>query len=213
MIEGKSPKQLYDLGYDYHTGGIHGKNYPMAYAYFMAAARMDYPEALEWMGYISTNKEYPIRSEEQAKNYFDRAIESYKVRASLGNPSDYGEIADFYRRGLGREVDLDEAVRWYRKGADLGNASCQLWLGQVLDEQGKYQEALTQLESSGKQGQGRAAYLVGEIFENGRKTDGKYVIKQNLEKAVYWYQKSSETNNYYARKAKEALDRLGYSIK
>lgn len=212
MINGKSAKQLYDLGYDYHTGGIHDKNYPLAYAYFKASANMGYAEALEWMGYISTNENYPIRSEEQAKKYFDRAIEEYKKRAAEGHTSDYSEIGDFYRRGLGRDKDLIEASRWYQIGADLGDISCQLWLGQVLDELGKYQEALTQLELSGKQGQGWAAFLVGKMYEDGRKTDDKYVIRPDLKKAISWYQISARMSNYYAKMAKEALERLGYTI-
>lgn len=210
MTRGKSAKQLFDLGYDYHTGGIHGKDHPKAYAYFKAAADMNYPEALKWMGYLSTDEAYPIKSKQQEKIYFDQALEEFQKRAKDGTASDYFEIGDFYYRGLGRDKDLDQAAYWFGLGANSGNSSCQLWLGKALDEKGEYEEALVQLERAGNQGQGWAAYLAAEMYEKGRTRNGETVIKQDIKKAVAWYEKAAQTNNYYASKAKEALTRLGY---
>ena len=209
MTAGKTAHELYELGRDYHSSSFN-KDYRKAYAYFMAAAQMDYPEALEWMGYISTDKDYPIQSAEQAQLYFDRAIEGYKKRALSGVSDACNSVGDFYRRGLGRPVDLDEAAKWYKMGADQGNASSMLWLGQIYDKQGHYYDALQQLERAGAKGQGWASYLAGEIYENGRMTDGEYIIVPDIEQAVRWYEESAKTTNYYAEEARRALTRLGY---
>ena len=53
---------------------------------------------------------------------------------------------------------------------------------------------------------------LGKMYEDGRKKAGKYEISPDQEKAIMWYRKSAKTSNYYARMAKEALERLGYVV-
>jgi uncharacterized protein len=41
-------------------------------------------------------------------------------------------LGENYRRGVGVELNLTEAAKWYKKGADLGNTSCQCAYGLAL---------------------------------------------------------------------------------
>lgn len=202
-----SAKEMYYEAEQYREGLSRSINQPLAYAYYLAAAEKGYPEANEWMGYLSTDESYPIKSDEIANQYFNKALSLYKERAKVENKmSDYSKIGDFYRRGLGVDKNLNSAVEWYLIGANNGHDGCQLWLGQCYKELGKCSDALIWLCKAGDNGQGWAAYLAGQMYEEGCLPN----IPTNMEEAIIWYKKSSKTNNYYARYAKQALERLGF---
>lgn len=55
-------------------------------------------------------------------------------------------VGVYYEKGRGVEKNIDEAMRWYKKGAQNGRQSSKLFFGKKLFEQGNYQEALRWFE-------------------------------------------------------------------
>jgi hypothetical protein len=62
-----------------------------------------------------------------AAKLFERAAEMGWIEAYLNT-------AVSYEAGLGRAVDLELAVAWYRRGAESGNAECAYSLACLLGE-------------------------------------------------------------------------------
>lgn len=123
---------------------------------------------------------------------------------------DYWEALDAlayqYYKGSVYKHDIKLAEQYARRGANLGYVGCQLWLGQILRETSRKEEALKWFLKSGKN-QGWSAFLAGEMYEKGEGTP------KNLEQAVYWYRISAKNYlNAYSRNAQEALRRLGVEI-
>ena len=93
-------------------------------------------------------------------------------------------------------------MQYLERGANMGNDSCQLYLGRIYLDRRVYDKAMYWLTKSAEQGQGWAALLVGQMYENGEGT------RRDISKAKYWYQVSVDSKNYYGQYAQECLDRL-----
>ena len=107
---------------------------------------------------------------QEAFNYMYKAATNPEPRITA-----FGGLADFYRMGIGTSKNLEEAFKWYRKGAGL-----MLIPGDLS----RNQEIVEDMYQVG------CAYLYG----NGVKQDGN--------QAVYWLTKADEEGN---RKAASVL--------
>ena len=93
--------------------------------------------------------------------------------------------------------DYSEAVKWYRKAAEQGNAQAQNNLG-VCYENGEgvtqsYSEAVKWFRKAAEQGQVNAQHNLGWCYENG------YGVSKSYYEAVKWYRKAAEQGNAYAQ--------------
>lgn len=52
----------------------------------------------------------------------------------MGYPAGQLELGWAYQKGIGVEVDLEEAVRWFRLAAERGEVQAQSELGQIYAE-------------------------------------------------------------------------------
>ena len=75
----------------------------------------------------------------------------------------------------------------------------------MLRNKGLKEEALAWLLKSGEKGQGKTAFLVGQMYENGEGT------QKDMSKAIEWYTKSAKNYNNGAD-ARKALERLGQPV-
>ena len=136
------------------------------------------------------------------KKEYDKAFSALKKAAEGDYPSALDDLAYQLFKGSVYTHDIELAEYYARRGADLGYVDCQLWLGQILRETNRKEEALQWFEKSGKR-QGWSAYLAGEMYEKGEGTP------MDTDKAIYWYRISSKNSfNRYKDKAKIALRRL-----
>lgn len=131
----------------------------------------------------------------------EAALPLLKLSANGNNMDALDALAYYYY-----QKDNTLAEQYARRGALLGHDGCQLWLGHILYETNRKNEALQWFIKSAEQGQGWAAYLAGAMYESG---DG---IPKDEKKAIYWYRISAKTTNAYARNAKEALDRMNVTV-
>ncbi len=180
---------------------------PQKYAYLIASAERGYPKAQMEYGELlvsSTAKRLGIYNESASGEWCERALKAYLKLAEDGNEEALEELGRVYKEGrYGFEVNLPLAEKYFKMGADLGNKECQSELGELLYERCRKDEALIWLIKSAEQGNSKAAYLLGQMYELG---DG---IPMDIEKAITWYIASGmQTTNEDSKKALEALDRI-----
>jgi tetratricopeptide (TPR) repeat protein len=118
---------------------------------------------------------------------------------NLSGPDCLKQGENCYNRG-----DYEEAVKWYRKGAEQGYAKAQSNLGYMYYEgygvTRDYREAIKWYRKSAEQGNADAQYNLGEMYQNGKG------VPANREKAIEWYRKAAGQGN---ETAKENLKKLG----
>jgi TPR repeat protein len=99
--------------------------------------------------------------------------------------------------GEGVSQNHEEAVKWYQKSAEQGNARAQNYLGMMYEigagVSQNYKEAVKWYRKSAEQGDAVGQYFLGMIYENGNG------VSQNYEEAVKWFRKSAEQGNEYAQ--------------
>ena len=100
---------------------------------------------------------------------------------------------DFYYGKNGVSKDYAEAVKWYRKTAEQGNASAQFSLGYCYKNgQGvtqDYAEAVKWYMKAAEQGYARAQCNLGLCYEKGQG------VSQDFAEGVKWYKKAAEKGN------------------
>ena len=192
---GLSVEDLYDQGCFWED-----MFQPEQLAYLIAAANNGHPEAAEDLSEILVSddaKSFGFYSPQASAHYLKLAKDNYKRLADAG---DAGAMADYAM--LIKDENNPLAMQYLERGANMGNDSCQLQLGRIYLDRRMYDKAMHWLTKSAEQGQGWAALLVGQMYENGEGT------MRNISKAKYWYQVSADSENYYGQYARECLDRL-----
>jgi len=107
------------------------------------------------------------------------------------------EQGEKYFKGQGVSRDYAEALRWYRKAADLGNAAACGRIG-VMYYTGDgvrqdYDEALRWLRKSAELGSPEAAGTVGWMYEHGTG------VRENYAEAAKWYRIAAEKGHEPSR--------------
>ena len=106
--------------------------------------------------------------------------------------------------------DYSEAVKWYRKSAEQGNASAQYSLGWMyrngygVDKD--YGEAVRWYRKSAEQGNSYGQNGLGYMYRNG------YGVDKDYTEAVRWYRKSAEQGNSYAQDSFGDMYYYGYGV-
>ena len=120
-------------------------------------------------------------------NFVDSDLQ--RIMDRVNNELEFNKGVRYYN-GDGVEQDKKEAVKWFRKAAEQGNASAQLNLGYCYEngegvEQNKA-EAVKWYRKAADQGEAKAQYNLGNCYDNG---EG---VEQDKAEAVEWYRKAAE---------------------
>ena len=117
----------------------------------------------------------------------------YCLASVLGSDIAQNNFGWMYDNGYGVSKDYSEAVEWYRKAAEQGNARGQTRLGLmyiygygVLKD---YAEAIKWFRKAVEQGYSGGANALGWMYENG------CGVSQDYSEAVKLYRKSAEQGN------------------
>ena len=132
------------------------------------------------------------------------AIQTTMQKEALTTPKEQCTIGgDYFYGRNGKARNFAEAVKWYRKAAEQGNADAQFNLGYCyLTGQGvsqDYTKAVMLYRKAAEQGLAHAQYSLGSCYEYGQG------VLQDIHEATIWYWKAAKQK--YAD-AKEALERL-----
>ena len=113
-----------------------------------------------------------------------------KLRSELEDPSDYLKLARLYENGTGVSQNDSEALEWYRKAAEKGNADAQIELGKrYFDGRGvsaNEAEAVVWYRKAADKGNTEAQLELGDRYFEGRGVEQKYST------AAEWYRKAAE---------------------
>ncbi|CAO3607178.1 unnamed protein product [Mucor hiemalis] len=113
-------------GYLYHKGIGVQKDYLRAREIYLSVLRLidaDDSDANMCLGILCTEQEDYVK----AMRYFKRSAKSV-------NTYTYNLIGDAFRLGNGRGPDMNTALYWYNKGADLGDGYSFFNIGKILLE-------------------------------------------------------------------------------
>lgn len=124
----------------------------------------------------------------------DEDWEVTKKAALMGGGMAAHHLGASYAMGHGVPQDFVEGIRWYKIGADAGDAGCQYDLGfMYLLGQGtaaNVAEGIAWLEKAGADsgwGASLAARLLADLYEG-----GYYGVPRNPETAAYWRRRRNE---------------------
>ena len=110
-----------------------------------------------------------------------------------------------YEKGYGVKQDHTEAVKWYRKAAEQGDAQAQFNLGWCYDNgygvKQDYAEAVKWYRKAAEQGDADAQYNLGLCYAEGKG------VKQDHTEAVKWFRKAAEQGHADAAKALKILQK------
>jgi TPR repeat protein len=112
--------------------------------------------------------------------------------ADLGHAELTGYLGWFYEQGRHVAADPDQAVRLFRKAADMGDAYAQWRLGVLIDEgtaTGTLQEALTLFRKAAGQKHADALVSLAVMHAGGRGTEQDFVA------AMRYYQAAALRGN------------------
>ncbi len=127
--------------------------------------------------------------------YYNRAMELCLQIPDY--PKAQNMIGTMYANGEGVPQDYAEAMRWYRKAVEQGNAKAQTNLG-IIYENGhgipqNYAEAMRWYRKAAEQGHAQAQHKLGVMYENG------HGVPQDYAEAMRWYRKAAEQGSAQAQ--------------
>lgn len=172
----------YDQGWNYERG---------------LGVRQDYAEALKWYRKAAElgNKEARIRIE-AVETLISRDKKGFSQNSSgTGQTqSDADGEGEIEALALGNryfnEKNYAEAVKYYRKAAELGNAYAQTTLGWMYDQakgvRRNYAEAAKWYRKAAEQGNNVAQNNLGTLYYNGQG------VKRNYSEALKWFRKAAD---------------------
>lgn len=171
-------KAMFNLGACYYNGDGVGVDDVESYAWFLLAQQAGDPGAGEAI----------------------QRAESDMVSPARHRPAAYVRIAQMYEAGDDLPQDANEAIKWYRKAANGGDADASVKLATLLLSPGRrptqleYDEARKRCEEASKVSSG-GAYCVALIYKHGMG------VKQDPAKSAEWLSRAAEMG--HARAALE----------
>lgn len=202
---------LFNLALHYMKGYGMKRDYQKAYETMKAADEMGDEDAADWMeklrGLPETIAAAQAGDAQAAADYARFLMENARSLEQAGPGKDYEECLVWakkaaakengdalwilglaYEHGRGVAQDLTQAAKYYRQGAELGNASCQNSLGVMYLNGNPMPRDLKQgfewTRKSALQGHGLAMYNLGRCYQFG------HGVADDMSKAIEWYEKS-----------------------
>ena len=108
------PYAWYMLGLLYDKGRGVDQNDDEAFACFMKAATLDYPDAQYSLAWIYRNGQGRNENIDEAVKWYEEAAKHNHSKAEF-------ELGNLYRMGFGVKQDDEMAIKWYKKAAKHGN--------------------------------------------------------------------------------------------
>ncbi|KAI9209520.1 uncharacterized protein BJ171DRAFT_484204 [Polychytrium aggregatum] len=198
----RAKKSLGDLYF--HGLGVEA-NAQTAFEHYLRAAELGDLDSQNYVGFCYYKGIGVKADDELSIHWYQKAAQAGHTNAqsSLSLPMKCrGDL--FFHGSETIPKDVFEAVRWYRRSADLKNPMAQNMLGYCYEEgigiEKDGRKAFELYERSAKEGGwAPAQFNVGMCYEKGVGTE------RDLALAEIWYQKAAGQNHKQAQEALEAL--------
>lgn len=161
-------KACFALAGTFYAGGEMGwRDDVKARTIFANLANSNHPASINWLGAFAYNGRGGMPHDYvSASRYFRRA-------AQLGDPIAMRNYYTMLRSGRGVDRNIDEALIWLRRSADLGDIVSERILGQFLadGEEGTTPDPVrgaALLRKAAMNNDGLAQQALGELYDQGR---------------------------------------------
>ena len=200
---------MYRLGESYFTGQGVEQDYAQAIEWYRKAADAGSTAAMLRLGEryrvgLGVEQDYA-----QAIEWYEKALDAGSEDSNTAFHTGYTStkliecyylLGESYFTGEGVEQDYAQAVEWYQKAAEAGNAAAMSRLGDCYFQgqgvEADYAQAVEWYQQAAEAGNSDGMVGLGRCYEDG------YGVEQDDELAMEWYQKAADAGN---AKAKERL--------
>lgn len=168
------------------------EEYDMAVHWFKLAAQKGNLKALHGLGCLSEygptlvcNAGNPVEWHRKALALAQETGDEYYRQSSLER------LGRCYELGIGCEKDLPKALAFYKRGAEENALLCNEGAGNLLFNEGKYEEALSYFLKE-QSLTARGCFQMGEMYENGWGTDNNLYQATLCYKKARFYERDTE---------------------
>lgn len=147
-----SSSLLFDVGSNYWSGINVPKNDEKAVEWWRMAAEQGHARAQRNLG-VCYEKGYGVPEDKS------EAVKWYTKAAKQDHVSAQYNLGICYCNGIGVPEDKSKAEEWFKKAAEQGYADAYYGLAWIYQEQGRYEEALTNINEALKSSPNNAYYI------------------------------------------------------
>ena len=205
LAEKGNAEAEFQLAEKYYYGEGIEIDYAQSFKWASRSAAQDNPKAKYRLGSLHIQGRGVAKDENKAKALFKESKIGLLNLAGRNDPQAQAFLGVMYNRGMGVEQDFKEAVKWYRKAAEQGNAVAQYNLGQMYREgQGveqDFKEAVKWYRKAAEQGDVDAQYNLGVMYATGRG------VEKDEEEAIKWLRKAAEQGNKPAKAVLKEIEK------
>lgn len=182
LAEQGDAEAQFRLGKRYYNGDGIEKDYAEAVKWWFKSAKLENNKAQYNLGVCYYNGKGVNKNKAEAVRLWHKSVEQGNVKAQ--------DILGKYYYRVGMEYysyvdDIDEAIQYFRKAAELGYSIAQKELGLLYkngeDVKQDYSEAVKWFCMAAEQGDATARYYLGECYYNG------WGVNRDYAKAVKWW--------------------------
>ena len=185
----------YSLANLYYYGNGVEKDLPQVFLWYQKSSSQGQPYASYAVAQMYNKGEYVTKNEDTAQRYYTDALSGFLGLESKGQADDnlYYKLGTMFKRGLGTDIDVDRAIDYFKRSAELGNKNAKRVLaleyisGEHLEQD--IEKGLDMLTECADSGDTFACYKLGKVYFKGE------IVLQDLDKADK-YLLSAENNEF-----------------
>lgn len=187
----------YSLGNLYYYGNGTDKDLSQAFQWYMKSAEQGQPYAAYAAAQMYNKGEY-VSKDDQAQKYYKQALAGFLELESKNQADDnlFYKMGIMYKNGLGTDIDMDKAINYFMRSAELNNTNAKRTLsleyisGEYLEQD--IEKGLEMLTECADRGDTLSCYKLGKIYFKGE------IVYKDLNTAEKYFLKASEKENQYA---------------
>lgn len=185
----------YSLANLYYYGNGVEKDWSQAFLWYKKSSAHGQPYASYSVAQMYSKGEYVCQSEETSQRYYKDALLGFLKLESKDQADDnlYYKLGTMFKKGLGTDINMDKAIDYFKRSAELGNKNAKRLLaleyisGEHLEQD--IEKGLNMLTECADSGDTFACYKLGKIYLQGE------IIPKNPDK-VEKYLLLSEDNEF-----------------
>lgn len=188
----------YSLGNLYYYGNGVERDLSQAFLWYQKSSSQGQPYASYSIAQMYNKGEYVTKNEDTAQRYYKSALSGFLQLESKNQTDDnlFYKMGTMYKNGLGTDIDMDKAINYFMRSAELNNTNAKRTLaleyisGKHLElDIEKGLEMLTECVDSGDT---LSCYKLGKIYFKGE------IVYKDLNMAEKYFLKASQKENRYA---------------
>ena len=173
----------YSLANLYYFGNGVEKDLSQAFLWYQKSSSQGQPYAMYSIAQMYSKGEYVAANEETAQKYYKKALSGFLELESKDQADEnlFYKIGSMYKNGLGIATDIDKAIDYFQRSAELGNRNAKRILaleyisGERLERD--IEKGISMLTECADSGDTFSCYKLGNLYLKGE------IINQDLDRA------------------------------